>query len=123
MSFLKDLQASINYIEENLEGKFDVAEAAAIAYVSKYHYQRMFQLLLGSSVGEYVRKRKMTLAAIDLKNPNEKVIDIALKYGYQSPESFSKAFKRIHGLNPSEVSKKGVSLLAYPKITFQIQIK
>ena len=91
--------------------------------MSKFHFQRMFHMLTGYTVSEYIRNRRITLAAQELVQTNAKVIDVALKYGYESPESFAKAFRKIHGVNPSVAKKSRQSLKAYPKLSFQIQIK
>lgn len=113
----------ISYIEENLESELDMEEIAQIAYMSKFHFQRMFSMLTGFTVTEYIRNRRITKAAQELVNTNTRVIDIALKYGYESPEAFTKAFRSIHGISPSMAKKNSHSLKAYPKLSFQIQLK
>jgi AraC family transcriptional regulator len=80
-------------------------------------------MLSGYTVSEYIRNRRITLAAQELVNQKAKVIDVAMKYGYESPESFTKAFRRIHGISPSDAKKNSQFLKAYPKLSFQIQIK
>ncbi len=123
MEWLKRMSDSIDYLEEHMEEKFDIDEVAKKALSSKFHFQRMFHMLTGVTVAEYVRKRRLTLAAQELTTSDVKVIDVALKYGYQTPESFTKAFRKIHGVNPSEVRESGIKLKAYPRISFQIQLK
>ncbi|MFD2044260.1 GyrI-like domain-containing protein [Ornithinibacillus salinisoli] len=123
LSGLQRLIDSIDYIERNLEYEIEIDQVAAVAHMSKFHFQRMFHILTGVTVAEYVRKRRLTIAAQELIQSNSKVIDVALKYGYETPESFSKAFRRVHGLSPSTVKNKGQSLKAFPKLSFQIQIK
>ncbi|WP_330577850.1 helix-turn-helix transcriptional regulator [Alkaliphilus pronyensis] len=123
MDLLNRLRDSIDYLEEHLEDKLDIDQVAKISLTSKFHYQRLFHMITGITVAEYVRKRRLTLAAQMLATSNAKVIDVALKYGYQSPEAFTKAFYRIHGINPSEVRDKGIVLKAYPRLSFQLQIK
>lgn len=91
--------------------------------MSKFHFQRMFSMLTGYTVSEYIRNRRITVATQELINCGSKVIDVAVKYGYESPESFTKAFRKIHGISPSETKKNSFSLKAYPKLSFQIQIK
>lgn len=123
MEWLKRMSDSLEYLENHMESKFDIDEVAKIALSSKFHFQRMFHMVTGVTVAEYVRKRRLTLAAQELAISDIKVIDVALKYGYQTPESFTKAFRKIHGVNPSEVRKSGIRLKAYPRLSFQIQLK
>ena len=111
------LQAAIDYIEENLDQELDVHDVAARAYVSAYHFQRIFSALCGMPMGEYIRCRRLTLAAQELaaakysRSPLRlKVIDAAVKYGYDSPDSFSRAFRRFHGVVPSQAGLPGVML-------------
>ncbi len=123
MEWLERLNQSISYIENNLAGEISYKEAAKIACCSSFHFQRMFSYIAGVSLAEYIRRRRMTLAAFELQNTKTKVIDLALKYGYDSPTSFSRAFQNIHGLSPSGAKNEGVNLKAYPCITFLISIK
>ena len=123
---MKELQRmldSIKYIENNLEHDLCIDDIALIACMSKFHFQRMFSMLTGYAVSEYIRNRRITLAVQELMNPTTKVIDVAFKYGYESPESFTKAFRKIHNISPSEVKKYHQPLKAYPRISFQIQLK
>ena len=83
----------------------------------------MFAFLIGIQLSEYIRRRRLTLAAFELQNSNEKIIDLALKYGYNSPDSFSRAFLAMHGVTPSKAREKGISLKAYPRVTFSLSIK
>ncbi|WP_042148855.1 AraC family transcriptional regulator [Paucisalibacillus sp. EB02] len=123
MEKLQRMIDSIDYIESNLDGELDIEEIAKIAFMSKFHFQRMFSMLTGYTVSEYIRNRRITKAAQELVNSNRKIIDIALKYGYESPEAFTKAFRNIHGVTPSTAKKNSHSLKAYPKLSFQIHIK
>ncbi|RLL42050.1 AraC family transcriptional regulator [Oceanobacillus piezotolerans] len=123
MEILNHLVDSIDYIEGNLDSVIKVDELARIAQMSKFHYQRMFHMITGYTVNEYIRNRRITIAAQELTNEKSKVIDVAFKYGYETPEAFSKAFRRIHGISPSAAKKEAQSLKAYPKLSFQIQIK
>lgn len=123
MEWLDHFRKSIDYLEESLEDKTEVEKAAQTALMSKYHYQRMFHMITGVTVADYVRKRRLTMAAQELASSSTKVLDVALKYGYQTPEAFTKAFQRLHGMNPSDARKQGVSLKAFPRLSFQIQIK
>ena len=90
-----------------------IEEIAGKAALSPFYYQRIFGALCGMTVGEYIRARRMTLAAQELAGSDAKVIDIAVKYGYDSPDSFSKAFQRFHGITPSQAREPGVSLRSF----------
>lgn len=124
MDWLNRLNQAIDYIEDNLMSEVNIAAVAREAASSTFHFQRSFVMLTGVTVAEYVRRRRLTLAAQELaSSEGVKIIDIAFKYGYETPESFTKAFTRLHGLPPSQVKHKGVSLIAYPRITFTLSIK
>lgn len=116
------LNEAIDYIENNLEGNIDVNEAAKKAACSTYHFQRMFSYIAGVTLGEYIRKRRMTLA-FEMIQGDRKVIEIAAKYGYDSPTSFNRAFQGVHGIAPSIAKNEGVTLTVYPRITFSLSIK
>lgn len=123
MEWISRLNEAVAYIEENLDKKINYDRVAQIACCSPYHFQRMFSYIADVPLSEYIRRRRITLAAFDLQGGNEKIIDIALKYGYDSPTSFNRAFKNVHGVSPTEARKKGVCLKAYPRISFKITIK
>lgn len=123
MDSLKSMNKALTYIEENLTNDIDFKEAAKLAFCSEYHFKRMFSFLTGISLSEYIRRRRLTLAAFELKDRSAKVIDIAIKYGYHSPDSFARAFQHLHGIRPSEAKHNGHSLKAYPRMTFQLSIK
>jgi AraC family transcriptional regulator len=123
MDLLTNLNGAIRYIEDNLANEIDLQEAARQARCSEYHFKRMFSFLAGISLSEYIRRRRLTLAAFELADSNVKVIDIAMKYGYNSPDSFARAFQNLHGITPSEAKKNGHSLKSYPRMAFQLSIK
>lgn len=123
MEWVERLNQSIAYIEEHLTSEIDYERLGQIACCSAYHYQRMFTYMAGVSLAEYIRRRKMSLAAVDLQDKNEKIIDIAEKYGYRSPTAFNRAFQSIHGIAPSAVKSDGVSIKSFPPITFTIAVK
>lgn len=123
MDSLKSMNEALRYIEENLTNEIDYKEVARIALCSEHHFQRMFSFLAGITLYEYIRRRRLTLAAFELINRDIRVIDIAIKYGYSSPDSFTRAFQSLHGLTPSEARRSGMALKAYPKMTFQISIR
>lgn len=114
---------AVEYMEEHIEEPFDVSVVAKAAYSSTFHFQRMFYMLTGITVAEYLRKRRLTLAAQELAITKSKVLDVAIKYGYDTPESFSKAFRRVHGISPSAARESEANLKAYPRISFQLSLK
>ena len=121
--WIQKMNNAISYIESCLDSEIDYGEAAKIAYCSVYHFQRFFSFIAEIPLSEYIRRRRLTVAAFELQNSNAKVIDIALKYGYESPEAFARAFKTLHGITPTEAKENGTQLKAYPCITFHISIK
>lgn len=123
MGYLESLNDAIDYIEKNIENHIDVNEVSKLVNCSSFHFQRIFSLIAGVSFGEYVRRRRMSLAAIDLLNKNEKVICLAYKYDYESPTAFNRAFKSVHGIAPSQAKKQGSNLKSYPPISFSLSIK
>ncbi len=123
MDSLSGLNKALAYIEEHLTEDIDYSEVSRIACCSEYHFKRMFSFLSGIGLSEYIRRRRLTLAAHDLKDPNLKVIDVANKYGYESADSFSRAFHSVHGVLPSEARSENTQLKAYPQMTFQLSIK
>lgn len=122
MDWLESMNAAIDYIEENLDREIDYNKAAKRACCSLFHFQRVFSFIAGMGLSDYVRQRRMTLAAFDLLNNSGKVIDIALKYGYNSPTAFTRAFIGVHGIAPSMVRVHGVLLKSYPRFTFRISV-
>ncbi|KPU57807.1 MULTISPECIES: AraC family transcriptional regulator [Bacillus] len=123
MDSLKNMNAAMQYIENNLTNEIDFKEVAKIAFCSEYHFKRMFSFLAGIPLSEYIRCRRLTLAAFELKDSNAKVIDVAIKYGYNSPDSFTRAFQNLHGITPSEARSTIRSLKAYSPMTFQLSIQ
>ncbi len=123
MEWVERLNQSMNYIEEHLMDGIDVEALGRIACCSSYHFQRMFTYMAGITLSEYIRRRKMSLAAVDLQGKDAKVIDIAEKYGYQSPTAFNRAFQGVHGIAPSAARAEGVSIKSFPPITFTIAVK
>jgi AraC family transcriptional regulator len=122
MDWLERMNRAVDYIEENLAGEPDLNEASKAACCSLYHFQRIFAFAADMTLSEYIRLRRMTLAAFDLQN-NARVLDVALKYGYNSPTAFTRAFLSVHGTAPSTVREKGTPLKSFPRIAFQISIK
>ncbi|MHB1394879.1 MAG: AraC family transcriptional regulator [Clostridia bacterium] len=123
MDSLEKMNGALNYIEENLTDEIDFKEVARLALCSEYHFKRMFSFLAGVTLSEYIRRRRLTLAAFELNDSSIRIIDVAIKYGYSSPDSFTRAFQGLHGVTPSEARNNGQSLKAYPPMTFQLSIK
>jgi AraC family transcriptional regulator len=96
------IKKSIEYIEDNLDNKIELKELADKAFLSKYHFHRVFHSVVGEPVAEYIRKRRLKEAASELITTDNKIVDIALKYQFSSQEAFTKAFKRIYGVPPRE---------------------
>lgn len=107
MEWIKSIQNAIDYIEEHLTDDIDYEIVARTAYSSTFHFQRVFSILCGFTVGDYIRMRRLSMAASDLIRNNDKVIDVALRYGYDTPESFTRAFVRFHGITPTEAKHGG----------------
>ncbi|BDI29497.1 AraC family transcriptional regulator [Capsulimonas corticalis] len=123
MQWLDRMMDALEYLEAHLDDECDVGEAARAACSSTFHFQRMFHMLTGVTVAEYVRKRRLSLAAQELASSRVKVIDVAMKYGYDTPEAFCKAFRRAHGLTPSDARRSGARLKVFPRMSFQISLK
>lgn len=123
MDFLNRMTEAIEYIEEHIAEDFNVNDIAKIVCCNAYQFGRIFSYVVGISLAEYIRSRRLSLAALELQSGNVKVIDVALKYGYNSPESFTRAFRELHGVSPKEACVKGVTLKMYPCIELQILIK
>jgi AraC family transcriptional regulator len=123
MEALKQLNLAMRYIEANLDGEIDFQRVAQIAGCSEYHFRRMFTFLSGITLSEYIRNRRLSQAALELRNSSVKVIDLAVKYGYDSPDAFTRAFQALHGLTPTDARHEGVSLKAFPPMTFQLTIQ
>lgn len=123
MEGLQRMLHAIEFVEKNLDNDLFIEDIARSACMSKFHFQRMFHMLTSYTVSEYIRNRRITVAAQELVYSNSKVIDVAMKYGYESPEAFTKAFRKIHGISPTVAKKNSQSLKAYPKLSFQIQLK
>lgn len=123
MDTLGNMRKALEYIEENLTGNIENGQIAKVALCSEYHFQRMFVFLIGIPLSEYICRRRLTLAALDLQNTEERILDIAVKYGYSSSDAFSRAFGTMHGVTPSQARKKGVLLKMQPKVPFTLSLK
>ena len=123
MDWITGMQKAIDYIEANLTEEIDYERVAAESFSSSYHFQRVFSILCGYTLGEYIRLRRLTLAGAELANGKEKVIDIALKYGYDSPDSFAKAFQKFHGITPSQARADGSMLKSFSRLSIKISLE
>ncbi|MBQ6383281.1 MAG: helix-turn-helix domain-containing protein [Clostridia bacterium] len=121
--WIEGFQESVDFMEKNLTEELDIEEIAGKAALSPFYYQRIFGALCGMTVGEYIRARRMTLAAQELAGTDAKVIDAALRYGYDSPDSFAKAFQRFHGISPSQAREPGASLRSLAPLHIRITLE
>ncbi|AJA46511.1 transcriptional regulator, AraC family [Clostridium pasteurianum DSM 525 = ATCC 6013] len=110
MNYDTCIEKSIEYIERNLNKKIELEGLAEKAFLSKYHFHRVFHAIVGEPVGEYVRKRRLSEAASELVNTDDKIVNIALKYQFSSQESFTKAFKKLYGIPPREFRKNKINI-------------
>lgn len=123
MEWIESIQTAIQYIEDNITNELKVEDIAKRSYMSTYYFQKGFAFLCGMSIGEYIRKRKLSLAGKDIISTNEKIIDIAMKYGYDSPDSFTKAFIRFHGVTPTAVRKDGAMIKSFDPLKIKLSIE
>lgn len=123
MDWITGIQRTIDYIEGNLTETIDYEEVAKKCYSSSYHFQRVFSILCGFTLGEYIRNRRLTLAGRELATTNAKVIDVAMKYGYESPDSFAKAFQKFHGILPSQARNNGSNLKSFSRLVLKFSLE
>ena len=123
MDWIIGLQKAIDYIEDNLTETIDYEKVAAQSFSSSYHFQRVFSILCGFTIGEYIRNRRLSLAGSELATSDAKVIDVALKYGYESPDSFAKAFQKFHGILPSQARNNGSMLKSYSRLVLKFSLE
>ena len=123
MDFLSRMNRVADYVEAHLDEDINCDELAGIVYCSVYQFGRIFSYVVGVSLSEYVRRRRLSQAALALQGGGSKIIDVAMKYGYGSPDAFTRAFSAMHGITPREACAPGARLRMYPRITFHISIK
>ncbi|MFJ8063549.1 effector binding domain-containing protein [Psychrobacillus sp. NPDC096426] len=123
MGWVESIQRAINYIEEHLLDDLAVERIAKEANASAFHFQRTFSLLTDISIADYIRRRRLTLAALELINTENKILDLSYKYGYDTPEAFTKAFRKQHGVTPSDARKKLGNLQSYNRLVIQVSLK
>jgi len=123
MDFIQNLQKAIDYMEKHILEPITYEDVAKHIYVSSYYFHRTFSLVTGMTSNEYIRNRRLSMAGQELSISNAKVIDIALKYGYNSPESFTKAFTRFHGVTPSVARHAGMKLKSFNRLLIKIKLE
>lgn len=123
IEWIEGIQNAIEYMEDHLTEELDIRDIAEKAYISPFYFQRTFGVLCGFSVGEYIRNRRLSMAAEELSSTDAKIIDVALKYGYDSPDSFTRAFTRFHGISPSAAKAKGASLKSFARLKIKVTLE
>jgi AraC family transcriptional regulator len=123
MDWINRMNKAVNYMELDLLKKINYNKISKEADTTLYHFQRMFHMLTGLTVGDYIRRRRLTRAAQEIASSNDNIVNIALKYGYESHASFTKAFKRLHGFSPVMVRRGGIRIKAYPPLSFHLSVK
>jgi AraC family transcriptional regulator len=123
IGWIEGIQNAIEYIEDNLTEELQIIEIAEKAYVSAFHFQRIFKILCGFTVGEYIRNRRLSIAAEELSKADAKVIDVAIKYGYDSPDSFTRAFTKFHSISPSAAKGKGANLKSFARVRIKLMME
>lgn len=123
MNWIIGIQKAIDYMEDHLTETIDYEAVAAQSFSSSYHFQRVFHILCGLTIGEYIRNRRLSLAGMELATGEVKVIDAALKYGYESPDSFTKAFQKFHGILPSQARNHSDHLKFYSRLVLKISLE
>jgi AraC family transcriptional regulator len=114
---------ALDLIEADLTGEVDVAALARVAQTSEFHFRRMFSTLAGMALSEYVRRRRLTQATAEILDRDASILEVAATYGYASPDAFTRAFKAMHGLTPSEARRPGAVLRSQPRVSFHLTIK
>ena len=122
MDWIIGMQKAIDYIEDNLTESIDYEKIAAQTFSSSYHFQRVFSILCGFTLGEYIRNRRLSLAGTELAASDAKIMDIALKYGYESPDSFAKALQKFHGVLPSQ-AEDGGTLRSFSRLVLKLSLE
>ncbi len=123
MEWIESISDAISYIEENLTNELTIEQIANAILISPFYFQKGFSMLCGFTVSEYIRQRRLALAGGDLVSTDEKIIDIAMKYGYDSPDSFTKAFTRFHGITPTAVRKDGAMIKSFAPLKISFTLK
>ena len=122
MEWITCLKETLRYIEDNLRAEVDIGSAAKHVFVSPYHLQRGFQIVTGCTIGEYIRNRRLYEAARELTETDARILDVALRWGYDTPESFTKAFTRFHGVTPVQV-RQGACVRSFLPLNIRIIVQ
>lgn len=123
MDWITGIQNAIDYVEAHLAEEIDFDAVARESFSSTHHFQRVFSILCGYTLGEYIRCRRLTLAGTELAEGGAKVIDVAAKYGYESPDSFCKAFQKFHGITPSQARGEGAVLKSFSRLHVKVTME
>lgn len=124
MEWMSAIQEAISYIEKNItDEKLNADQVAEHVFMSSFYFQKGFTMLCGYTVGEYIRNRRLDLAGKELVHTDTRIIDVSMKYGYDSPDSFSKAFTRFHGVRPSQIRKEEVILKSFAPLKLKISLE
>lgn len=123
MDWIESITEAISYIEENIIEDLSVEAIAMQTNISPFYFQKGFSMLCGFTVSDYIRQRRLALAGSELVSGEDKIIEIAIKYGYDSPDSFAKAFSRFHGITPSAARKKGAMLKSFALLKISFTLK
>lgn len=123
MHWTERMNRALDYIEENLDADIDLKKAAQLACCSTSNFSTMFLIATGIQLREYIRRRRLSLAALELQNSDTKIIDIAVKYGYSSPTAFNRAFQNQHKVSPQYARSRKIPLVTYPRLSIQINLK
>ena len=123
MDWITGIQKAIDYVEDHLDAEIDYEAVARVSFSSNHHFQRLFSILCGYTLGEYIRNRRLSLAGTELAEGGAKVIDVAAKYGYESPDSFCKAFQKFHGITPSQARSGGAVLKSFSRLYVKVSME
>lgn len=123
MNWIESISRALEYIEKNLTNDLNIEDIASYSYISSFYFQKGFSIICGYGIGEYIKNRRLSMAGKDVLNTDEKIIDIAIKYGYDSQDSFTKAFKRFHGFTPSEVRNNGATIKEFAPLKINLILK
>lgn len=123
MDWVNAIEKAIQYIENHLVEDITVKDVAKYVHISEFYFQKGFAMLCGFTISEYIRKRRLSLAGNEIAGSDIKIIDIAIKYGYDSPDSFTKAFTRFHGVTPTVARKKHTTLKSFAPLKLTIALE
>lgn len=123
MNWIESISRAIEYIEKNLKEDLSIEDIASYSHISSFYFQKGFSIICGYGIGEYIKNRRLSFAGKEVLNTNKKIIDIAMEYGYDSQDSFTKAFKRFHGFTPTEVRNSGATIKDFAPLKVNLILK